>query len=250
MRLDVFMTPAEAVPAEVTGRTVVVIDVLRASSSIVEAMASGARTIFPVPSIEEAIRLANTLGRDQVLLCGERRSLTIEGFDLGNSPAEFTAERVAGKTLVMTTTNGTASLVMAAGAGRVVVGALLNLSAVVDDLVRTGAEPVFLCSGREGRFGLDDAAAAGSIVAELLERRPEVSWQMNDGARAALALGRAFSADPLALFADSAAGRQIVAAGLEADLAFCAQTNVRDVLPVFQDRSITVATPGAAVLGE
>ncbi len=240
MRLDVFMTPAEAIPAEVAGRTVVVIDVLRASSSIVEAMASGARTIFPVGSIEEAIRLANTLGRDQVLLCGERRSLTIEGFDLGNSPGEFTPERVGGKTLVMTTTNGTASMAAAAGAARVIVGALLNLDAVVDDLVRTGAEPVFLCSAREGRFGLDDAVTAGRMIGALVEARPDVEWTMNDGARAALALGRAWSGDAAALFAETAAGRQLADVGLEADLAFCAQVNLRDVVPVLQDRSITV----------
>lgn len=240
MRLDVFMTPAEALPAEVAGRTVVVIDVLRASSSIVEAMAAGARTIFPVASIEEAIRLANTLGRDGVLLCGERRSLTIEGFDLGNSPGEFTAERVGGKTLVMTTTNGTASMAAAAGAGRVIVGALLNLDAVVEDLVRTGAEPVFLCSGREGRFGLDDAVTAGRMIGALMEARAGVEWTMNDGARAALALGRAWDGDAAALFAETAAGRQVADAGLEADLAFCAQVNLRDVVPVLQDRSITL----------
>jgi 2-phosphosulfolactate phosphatase len=240
MRLDVFMTPAEALPAEVAGRTVVVIDVLRASSSIVEAMASGARTIFPVASIEEAIRLANTLGRDGVLLCGERRSLTIEGFDLGNSPGDFTPERVGGKTLVMTTTNGTASMAAAAGAGRVIVGALLNLDAVVDDLVRTSAEPVFLCSGREGRFGLDDAVTAGRMIGALMEARPDAEWTMNDGARAAQALGRAFDGDAATLFAETAAGRQVADAGLEADLAFCAQTNLRDVVPVLQDRSITL----------
>jgi 2-phosphosulfolactate phosphatase len=246
MRLDVFMTPAEAIPAEVAGRTVVVIDVLRASSSIVEAMASGARTIFPVASIEEAIRLANTLGRDQVLLCGERRSLTIEGFDLGNSPGDFTPARVAGKTLVMTTTNGTSSMAAAGGASRVIVGALLNLSTVVADLVRTGAEPVFLCSGREGRFGLDDAVTAGRMIAALQDALPGTEWTMNDGARAALALGRAWSDDFLALFADTAAGRQVAGAGLEADLAFCAQTDLRDVLPLFHDRSITLADNGTA----
>ena len=241
MRLDVFMTPAEALPAEVAGRTVVVIDVLRASSSIVEAMASGARTIFPVASIEEAIRLANTLGRDGVLLCGERRSLTIEGFDLGNSPGDFTPERVGGKTLVMTTTNGTASMAAAAGAARVIVGALLNLDAVVGELVRTGAEPVFLCSGREGRFGLDDAVTAGRMIGALVEARPDVEWTMNDGARAALALGRGFEGDAAALFAETAAGRQVADAGLEADLAFCAQTNLRDVVPVLHERSITLS---------
>ncbi|MBD0319918.1 MAG: 2-phosphosulfolactate phosphatase, partial [Gemmatimonadetes bacterium] len=154
---------------------------------------------------------------------------------------EFTPERVGGKTLVMTTTNGTASMAAAAGAGRVIVGALLNQSAVVEELVRTSAEPVFLCSGREGRFGLDDAVTAGRMIAALLEHRPEAEWTMNDGARAALVLGRAWSGDAEALFAETAAGRQVAEAGLAPDLAFCAQTDLRDVVPVLHDRSITLS---------
>src|SRR5688500_9820769 len=131
MKLDVFLTPGEVAAPDTAERVVVVIDVLRATSSIVEAIGAGAKAIYPVGSIEEALRLANTLGRDQVLLCGERKCLPIEGFDLGNSPAEFTAERVGGRTLVMSTTNGTTAMALAAGASRVLIAAPLNLSAVV-----------------------------------------------------------------------------------------------------------------------
>ncbi|HEX8831130.1 MAG TPA: 2-phosphosulfolactate phosphatase, partial [Longimicrobium sp.] len=88
MKLDVLLTPGELLPGDIAERTVVVIDALRASSTIVEALAAGAKALFPVASIEEALRLANTLGRDEVLLCGERKSLPIEGFDLGNSPGD------------------------------------------------------------------------------------------------------------------------------------------------------------------
>jgi hypothetical protein len=128
MRLDVFLTPGEISPSEITDRTVVVIDILRASTTIVEALSAGAKSIYPVASIEEALRLANTFGRDEVLLCGERRCLPIEGFDLGNSPREFTAERVAGKTLVMSTTNGTNVMSLTTGATRVYIASLLNLA--------------------------------------------------------------------------------------------------------------------------
>src|SRR5690606_10616469 len=106
MRLDVFVTPGEIAAPALAGRTVVVLDILRATTSIVEALNAGARSVFPVGSIEEALRLANNFGRDEVLLAGERRCLPIEGFDLGNSPREFTEDRVGGKTIVMTTTNG------------------------------------------------------------------------------------------------------------------------------------------------
>ncbi|HEY0036802.1 MAG TPA: 2-phosphosulfolactate phosphatase, partial [Longimicrobium sp.] len=181
MRLDVLLTPGELVPGEIAERTVVVLDVLRASSSIVEALAAGARALFPVGTIEEAIRLANTLGRDEVLLAGERKCLPIEGFDLGNSPGEFTAERIAGKIVVMSTTNGTIALTAASVGARVVVASWLNFQAVVDDLVRTGAEPVLLCAGRERVFGLEDAVCAGQLAAAVMKALPDEEWELNDG---------------------------------------------------------------------
>lgn len=245
MKLDVLLTPGELLPGDIAERTVVVIDVLRASSTIVEALAAGAKALFPVASIEEALRLANTLGRDEVLLCGERKALPIEGFDLGNSPPDFTAERVGGKMLVMSTTNGTGALMAASAASRVIVGAFLNLRAVVDELVRTNAEPVFLCSGRETKFGLEDAVCAGRMAAAVMEARAEAAWELNDGAVAALALSAAHD-DLEAMFERTAAAKQITEAGLEADLPFCAQIDRHDVIPVLHDRQISLA-PAAAV---
>ena len=243
MRLDVLLTPGELSPGEIAGRTVVMLDVLRASTSIVEALAAGARTLFPVATIEEAIGLARTLGRDEVLLAGERRALPIEGFDLGNSPGEFTAERVGGKYVVMSTTNGTLALAAAASGDRVIVGAWTNFQAVVDELVRTQAEPVFLCAGRERAFGLEDAVCAGQMAAAVMKGVPDAEWELNDGAVAAMALAEAFP-DPAALFPRTAAGRAIVEAGLGDDLAYCARTDLRDVLPVLQDRQIILAPVG------
>lgn len=240
MKLDVLLTPGELLPGDIAERTVVVIDALRASSTIVEALASGAKALFPVASIEEALRLANTLGRDEVLLCGERKSLPIEGFDLGNSPGDFTPERVGGKTLVMSTTNGTGAMMAASAASRVVVGSFLNQQAVVDELVRSGAEPVFLCSGRETKFGLEDAVCAGRMAALVMAASGDAEWELNDAAIAALALSASHD-DLEAMFARTAAGKQILEAGLDADLAFCAQVDRHDVVPVFHDRQISLA---------
>ena len=245
MKLDVLLTPGEMVPAEIAGRTVVVLDVLRASTSIVEALAAGARALYPVATIEEAIGLARTLGRDEVLLAGERKALPIEGFDLGNSPAEFTPERVGGKIVVMSTTNGTIAITAASGGGRVLVGSWLNFQAVVDELVRTQTEPVLLCAGRDRAFGLEDAVCAGQMASAVMKARPEVEWELNDGAVAALTLAEEFP-EPAKLFPHTAAGRAIVEAGLGADLAYCAQTDLRDVLPVLQDRQITLQPAPAA----
>jgi 2-phosphosulfolactate phosphatase len=238
MRLDVFLTPGEATSSDFADRTVVMIDILRASSTIVHALSEGAKSIYPVASIEEALRLANTFGRDEVLLCGERRCLPIEGFDLGNSPREFTRDRVAGKTLVMSTTNGTSVISLATGASRVVVGSLLNAGAIVDDLVRTGADPVLLCAGREKRFALEDAACAGILASRLMDARPG-DWKLNDGALAALALAREFGVKA-SLFRMTAAGHGIIAAGLEEDLEFCARMDLLDAVPVLHERNITL----------
>lgn len=216
------------------GRVAVVVDVLRATSSIVEALANGARSVLPVASIEAAVRLAQNVGRDQVLLCGERRGLPIEGFDLGNSPREFTPERVAGKTLIMTTTNGTPALLATTAARTTLVASFLNLSAVVEEMAGTGLPATVVCAGRERRFSLDDAVCAGAIVL-----RSE-SDGLPDTARAAALLARARSDDLAALFAETAAGRQLIEAGLGEDLEFCAQLDRHRVVPRFQDGQITL----------
>lgn len=239
MRLDIYLTPGEVVPGDIVDRTVVVLDILRASTSIVQALSEGARAIYPVASIEEALRLANTFGRDEVLLCGERRCVRIEGFDLGNSPREFVRSKVAGKILVMTTTNGTLALSLAAGASRVLVGSLLNLGAVVEDLAQVGSDPVFVCAGRDRHFCLEDAAVAGIMAGRLMDALPG-DWALNDGALAALSLAREFGAKP-SLFRMTASGRSIIEAGHEDDLAFCAQVDTLKALPVLHERTITLS---------
>ncbi|HEU0014017.1 MAG TPA: 2-phosphosulfolactate phosphatase [Longimicrobium sp.] len=240
MRLDVLLTPGELAPGDIAERTVVVLDVLRASTSVVEALAAGARAVYPVASIEEALRLANTLGRDEVLLAGERKALRIEGFDLGNSPSEFTRGKVKGKVVVMSTTNGTGALNAAAGAERVLVGAWANFSALVRELAEARAEPVLLCAGRDRHFGLEDAVCAGQLAEAVMKALPDDEWELNDGAHAAMALAREFP-DPGALFPRTAAGRQIVEAGLAADLKLCARRDRHRIVPVLQDRQLTLA---------
>ena len=199
-------------------------------------------------TIEEAIGLAKTLGRDEVLLAGERKALPIEGFDLGNSPRRVHRGTVGGKTVVMSTTNGTIAITAAAGGGRVIVGAWTNFQAVVDELVRSEAEPVFLCAGRDRAFGLEDAVCAGQIAAAVMKALPDVEWEMNDGAVAALALAEEFP-DPAKLFPHTAAGRAIVEAGLGDDLAYCARVDLRDVLPVLRRPADRAGDGGGGVVG-
>lgn len=240
MRIDVLFTPHELGSRELGGRVVAVIDVLRATSTIVEAIANGARAVFPAADMDDAMRVAQTVGRTEVLLCGERGSRKIEGFDLGNSPQEFTSEAVADKLVVMTTTNGTPALVAGAEADRCIVASFLNISAAATDLAASGKPIVLLCAGREGRFSLDDALCAGAMI-RLLRSKVTERVRMNDSALAVSGLERRYHAHLLAVVARTGAARQLVEAGHEADIAYCLTRDLHNVVPVLSDRQITRA---------
>lgn len=239
MMVDVCFTPDEVVPGELQGRVAVVVDVLRATSTIVEALANGARSIYPVASIDAAVRLAQNIGRDQVLLCGERRGLPIDGFDLGNSPREFTAERVAGKSLIMTTTNGTPALLATTAARSTLVASFLNLSAILSALAAEALPVTVVCAGRERRFSLDDAVCAGAVVLGG-EREVDAGRDLPDTALAAALLARERLDDLPGLFRGTAAGRQLIEAGLGEDLEFCARLDRYEIVPRFHDGQITL----------
>lgn len=244
MRVDVYFTPAELAGVELPTR-VAVIDVLRATTTIVEAMSNGARAIFPVSTADDAARIAQNVGRDSVLLCGERKGLPIEGFDLGNAPPEFTRDRVRDKALVMTTTNGTRAFLAVAerpiGAddtgSAIVAASFLNLTAVVERFAADGVDCAMVCAAREGRFAVEDAVCAGSIVSGL--EAHDVALELNDAAGAARTLAGGKRSRERVL-RESAAGRRLEEIGRGEDLAFCAQVDRTEVLPRLCDRKITL----------
>ena len=238
MKIDVHFTPAEIESAVLAEATMVIIDVVRATTCIVEAFANGARAVFPTASTEEAVKLAASLGREDTLLCGERKGLKIEGFDLGNSPAEYISDDLDGKRLVMTTTNGTPALRRGDEAARLLVCAFTNLTAVAR--AASDAEHVVIqCAGRGGRFSFDDAVCAGHLLLKIREISGE-SLELNDPGRAACALaeGVEVSADFLR---GTAAGVSIEAVGLGDDLILCADVDRHDIVPQARDGSITIS---------
>ena len=244
MRVDVFLSVPELSAADVNGRVVAVIDVLRASTTIAVALANGARNIVPFDSTEEVIARSKSYARGEVCLAGERRMHAVPGFDFGNSPREFTRQAVEGKTVLFSTTNGTVALVAVQGARDVVVGSYANFSAVsalLGAAARGDADVAIVCAGRERRFSLEDAACAGRFVRGLLERQPEA--QLNDGARAALHIERGYGDDLERLFLDSIHGRALREAGFAEDLALCAAMDEYPVIPIYQDRQITKLGP-------
>jgi 2-phosphosulfolactate phosphatase len=245
MKLEVLFSPAGFVPHEAAGRAVFVIDVLRATTTICAALHNGARAVVPVSTAEEATRLAQTLGPEDVVLAGERGSERIPGFALGNSPLEMAESAVRGKTLVMTTTNGTAALLAAQGARETYVASAANLAvagAKAHELWTERKDLVILCAGRESRFALEDAYAAGRLAYEALGRR-RTRKGLNDAALVAVDLVRRYGMSWERPFALCVAGRHLTRLGMANDVADAGRENAYPVLPLFHERRIT-AVPG------
>jgi len=243
-RIDVAFGVQHLAPSDTTGRVVAVVDVLRASTTIAAALDHGARAVIPFESSEEVVTRAKTLERSDVRLAGERKMLPIAGFDFGNSPREFTRETVEGKTVLMTTTNGTPALVAVQAARDVVVASYVNFTAVATMLraaLRGGADVLLLCAGRDRQFSLEDAACAGRYAYHLAKRLSNVV--VNDAAVAATLIDRKFGDNLQRLFESSEHGRSLASAGFAEDLAVCAELDRHGVIPVYQDRQITKLGP-------
>jgi len=239
MKIDVYYTPLGLNAGDLTGRAVVVIDVLRATSTIVSALAAGAKAIVPAASSDEVVRLTANLEKNGIVLAGERRLQKIEGFSLGNSPREMTPDQVSGKTVYLSTTNGTPALVAAQGADPVLVGAAVNFGAVGERaaaLLRERGDLVIICAGREKQIALEDAYTAGRIVRTARKGLRKVV--LNDSADVALGLAQRYSSWVDA-FTASDAGRALQALGMEQDVQFCAGVDKYDLVPTYSDRLIT-----------
>jgi 2-phosphosulfolactate phosphatase len=244
MRLDVAFTPLGLQPAEVQGRTVFVIDILRAATTICAAMHHGARAVLPVADTDEALRLAQTLDSDDVRLAGERQCKPIPGFALGNSPREMTPEAVRGRTIILTTTNGTRALLAMGGAQAVFPMAAANLEVAGRRALEAwerDRDLLIVCAGREGQFALDDAYCAGRLVLAALGGRKRRRG-LNDGARAALDLVSRYGLRWERPLAASESGRDLAALDLGEDVADAGRENAYPVLVQFQERRITAIT--------
>jgi 2-phosphosulfolactate phosphatase len=213
MRVHVAFTPAEAASSSVG----IVVDVLRATSTITQALATGYERVYCCGEIDQALALKERLGG--ALLGGERNAVRIEGFDVGASPREFLGEPRA-TTVIFSTTNGTrAILETAARSDHVLLGSLLNLDAVAAAARELGEDVTIVCAGFQGQFAIDDAYCAGRIV-QLLDA------EQSDAAKAAEAIARAWPDAHDGLLA-----RTYGPPGLEDDIAFCAQVSILDVVP-------------------
>jgi 2-phosphosulfolactate phosphatase len=247
MKVDAILSPTEfgmLADRDLSRTTCVVFDVLRATSCIVTAFAYGAEGVIPVLTIEEAFAIR--ADRPEVILGGERGGNLIPGFDVGNSPHEYTD--FGRRVIVSTTTNGTVALRAVAHAGRVLVGSLLNIGAIARFLNQERPEELLLvCAGTGATFALEDAFAVGCLAAEFHD------GFRSDAVTATTALASRQNSDAHRTLSQGANGRTLIGAGRAADVAFCAQFDLFDVVPELHRGMIrcirgTVLPPGALCL--
>ena len=250
--LSVHFLPLLTTPEELAAGDVVMIDVLRAGATITTALAAGAREIFPCAEVNQARELAAQAVGKAPLLGGERGGLPIDGFDLGNSPCEYTPQVVAGRTIVFTTTNGTQALKICQAARRVMIGSFVNFSTVIQQL--TGEWPIhLLCAGTRGRVTREDVLFAGAVVDKLTGTVIEQAG-LNDEARIARDVWAAAMGDIrpphrrakqriAEVLHECQGGRNLVGVGLERDIAAAADVDRYDFAPLFDPLHWRIVRP-------
>ncbi len=231
MHIDVVLT-AERVAADgVAGTTVLVIDVLRASTTIVTALVHGCRALIPVADPLEARQRARALVGREPLLAGERRGEPIPGFDLGNSPVEVAGAGLEGRTVLLTTSNGTRALLAARGAAAIGVAALINRSAAARWVGEQGRPVVLVCAGERGGVSLEDQVCAGLLVERLVSSMPGVD--LSPTAQAASRVAARYGAEVGRLRQDSPWARHLIRTGRQADVDVCLSLDTATLVPVY-----------------
>ncbi len=211
---------------------VVIIDVLRATSAICTAFHHGAAKIIPVATVEEARKY-----KESGMLAGaERDAMKIDGFDFGNSPFDYMGPDIEGKTIALTTTNGTQAIDVSKDAYKVVVGAFTNISALCDWLVSQNRSVLLLCSGWKNRFNLEDSLFAGAVTHELVKRNPNL--ELGDGCLALKYLFQIAEKTPARFLSKASHKQRLWKLGLKDDIRYCLQTDMTDVIPVLENGAL------------
>jgi 2-phosphosulfolactate phosphatase len=236
MDAEVFLTYSSLSEEDVRDRTVVVIDVLRACSTVVTALDRGARAVLPVADMAEAGKIASNLDPDVYRLGGERGGEKIDGYHLGNSPLEYTREVVEGRDVILNTTNGTQALTRARGAEHLVAACFLNAQRVVDFVRAVDDQVTIVCAGRQNRLALEDALCAGLLLARLWNHEePDV---VTDSAHTVFTLYETDRDNLDAALRGANHAEHLSGNGYEEDLDYCFRTDVLPVLPYYTDNRL------------
>jgi len=232
VKIDVCITPDLLNHYTVEGRIVVVTDIFRATSSMVTALAHGVKSIIPVKDLDECMYLKE----QGMITAGERNGDKVPEADLGNSPLNFMDKSLAGKTVAMTTTNGTVAINLAKTGKKVLIGSFLNLDAVCQKLKQAKQDVLVLCAGWKGRFNMEDTLFAGAVVENLKE---DFDYD-DDSTDAARMLYNATKHDMLAFVRSTSHARRLKRLGVEEDIAFCMQMNKFDIVPYLKDGHLII----------
>lgn len=235
MRIHCYLTHQSLNVHNLKEKTVIVLDILRATTSMVTALNNGAQEIIAVKEIEDALRLKQAM--PDAILSGERNGIIIDGFQLGNSPYDFPPETVDGKTIIACTTNGTSAVSAARKAKAVWIGSLINSRAVAIKAVKeVDKELVILCSGTGGEPSLDDLLGAGAIIHYIMATIPK-PW-LNDSARIAVNMYDYYAGQIYKGLLHSKHGEKLYRLGRKDDIAYCSQESIIDIVPVLKDNKI------------
>jgi len=239
MNIATQLIPTAPSPNLLVDRAVVVIDVLRATSVIIHAFSQGALEIIPVVTIEDGYKISKAFPPGFILLGGESESKKIPGFDLGNSPREYTAERVKGKKVILKTTNGTKAFHLVSSGKEILVGSFFNIGSVARRCVELDRDLLIFPSGDEGNLSLEDAICGGMLI-ELITRKEKKHISLTDASVCAKILYKEFEDNLLESFHLSHHGRELIERGYEEDLAYCCKVDSIPLVPVYRDGVIRI----------
>jgi 2-phosphosulfolactate phosphatase len=237
MQIRIQLIPSPPDPNLLSHRVVVVIDVLRATSVIVHALSQGLEEVIPAKTVEEAFRLAKAFPPHSTLLGGERDSNKIEGFDLGNSPKEYMQEKVRGKRLILSTTNGTKAFYSVSSGEVIMVGSFFNIGATVKKCLELDKDLLIFPSGDRGDFSLEDTVCGGMLIDGII-RKGKGPLFLTDDSHSARILYQKFETNLVDAFHLSRHGKELVDRGHKEDLSYCAQIDMTDIVPVFKEGMI------------
>lgn len=226
LKIEVCFTPALLPLYTIENSIVVVIDIFRATSSICYGIENGATAIIPVSKVEECAAYHGT----DCLLAAERDGEIVAGFDFGNSPFAYTAEKVAGKTVVLTTTNGTHAIHLSRKAKRIVIGSFFNLSSLSGWLKSQGENILLVCAGWKNKFNLEDTIFAGAVVSQLKED----NYRLDDSSIAALDLYQLAKDDLRSYLKKTSHSERLKKLGIEEDIDFCLNVDITTAIPVLE----------------
>lgn len=230
MRIELEFAPHQIDELALRDKAVVVIDVLRASTSIATALYNGAKEIIPVTTVERAVKISGNLFGDYVLRGGERNGKMIEGFNLGNSPSDYSEEKVRGKAIIFSSTNGSLAIEKSRFARSVAIGGFVNISLVVRFMKELKQDFTILCAGNNGSFSLEDSVCAGMLLSKLSDD-DHLELSLSDAAIAAMMLYKGYSRSLLKMVKNSEHGKYLTSIGFGDDLAICAGVDTVPVLP-------------------